>query len=160
VLGASCATDAACKLWLADTFSGVPRTESGRDTVYRGGEHADTTVEHVRSLLSRCGIENYELLVGVFPRDTAARIDHVRFKLVHIDVDTYESAADVFHWAWPRMIDGSVAVFDDYGFRGCEGVTAFVNELDNPDQLVVHNLNGHAIVFKRPLLADRQTGVR
>jgi hypothetical protein len=32
---------------------------------------------------------------------------------------------------------------------GCEGITRFVNEqVPMPDRLVIHNLNGHAIVIK------------
>ena len=41
-------------------------------------------------------------------------------------------------------------MFDDYGFFGCEGVAAFVDrELrGQPGQIVLHNLNGHAVVVK------------
>ena len=34
------------------------------------------------------------------------------------------------------------------GSRGCEGVTVFVNEIPSGDHLLVHNLNGHAILVK------------
>jgi O-methyltransferase len=48
------------------------------------------------------------------------------------------------------MCDSGIVVFDDYGFFGCEGVTAFVDrELrGQPRQIVLHNLNGHAVVVK------------
>ena len=40
-------------------------------------------------------------------------------------------------------------VFDDYGFDVCGGITQLVNEmLTEPDRIVIHNLNGHAIVIK------------
>jgi O-methyltransferase len=43
-----------------------------------------------------------------------------------------------------------VAVFDDYGFPACPGVTRFVDEQRcRKDRLVLHNLNGHGIVVKR-----------
>jgi O-methyltransferase len=148
ILGAAGGASLPSKLWLADTFSGVPNTKGGRDPLYRGGEHADCSADAVHSLLTRCGVTNFELLVGRFPEDTGARIGHCRFKFAHIDVDTYESAAGVFRWVWPRMAMGSVIVFDDYGFWGCEGVTAFVNQLSAAGLLMVHNLNGHAVVFK------------
>jgi O-methyltransferase len=41
-------------------------------------------------------------------------------------------------------------VFDDYGFPATPGIAQFVDEQRGlPDRLVVHNLNGHAIVVKR-----------
>ena len=42
-------------------------------------------------------------------------------------------------------------IFDDYGFFGCEGVTQAVHEImaAATDALLVHNLNGHALLFKR-----------
>jgi O-methyltransferase len=52
-------------------------------------------------------------------------------------------------WVWPRLVAGGMIVYDDYGFRGCEGVTQFVNEQrSKPDRLIFHNLNGHAIAIK------------
>jgi O-methyltransferase len=90
------------------------------------------------------------VLQGVFPEDTADQVTSAELRLCHIDVDVYQSARDVFEWAWPRVVSGGVVVFDDYGFYSQEGVTDFVNEIAGNDDLVfVHNLNGHAVVIKR-----------
>ena len=52
--------------------------------------------------------------------------------------------------AWPRLVPGGIVVFDDYGFYACGGVTRMVNDLvDEPDKLVIYNVNGHALVIKR-----------
>ena len=90
------------------------------------------------------------MLEGIFPEETASGIADQRFRLCHIDVDVYKSASDVFEWAWPRLASGGMAVFDDYGFPACPGVTRFVDEQrGQPDRLVLHNLNGHGIIVKR-----------
>ena len=40
-------------------------------------------------------------------------------------------------------------VYDDYGFYGCDGITKYVEEqMMRKDRLVIHNLNGHAIILK------------
>jgi O-methyltransferase len=136
------------QVWLCDTFSGVVKT-SERDTAYIGGEHADTSAAMVRALASRMGLSNVGVLEGIFPDATGERIEDRRFQLCHIDVDVYLSARDVLDWMWPRLVQGGVVVFDDYGFRGCEGVTRCVEEQrDQPDRVTVHNLNGHAVVIK------------
>lgn len=137
------------KVFLCDTFTGVVKAGSS-DSAYVGGEHADTNRAMVVELASRLSLANVEVLEGVFPDRTGERITARRFRLCHIDVDVYESAAQSFAWVWPRLVSGGIVVFDDYGFYECSGVTRFVNEMRGAaDRLVIHNLNGHAVVVKR-----------
>lgn len=131
---------------LADTFEGVVKA-SEKDTVYRGGEHSDTSLEHVSSLLQSLNCQRVEILKGIFPDDFPDfKIDSI--KLCHIDVDTYDSALDIFKFAWPKLIVGGVVVFDDYGFWTCEGVTKLFNELEIENGTKIHNLNGQGIIVK------------
>ena len=150
LLAARCqGTGATRKVFLCDTFSGVVKAGK-KDSGYIGGEHADTSKSIVLDLAARMGLGNIEILQGVFPDDTGARIAGRRFGLCHIDVDVYESAAQSFAWVWPRLVPGGVVVFDDYGFYSCGGVTRFVDQMrGEPDRLVLYNINGHAIVIKR-----------
>lgn len=136
-------------VYLCDTWEGV--VKSGPvDTYYRDGKHDDASRGTVERLVAQLGLTNVELLQGVFPDATASLIADRSFRLCHIDVDVYRSAADVFGWAWPRVSSGGVVVFDDYGFPACPGVTQFVDEQrQHRDRLVLHNLNGHGLVIKR-----------
>ncbi len=135
-------------LFLADTFSGVAKAGE-RDPYYRGGEHADTSLDSVGAFLHSLALQNFKLLEGVFPEDTAHRIANRKFVFCHIDVDVYQSAKDVFEWVWPRIPPGGIIVFDDYGFYGCEGVTALIHELrSRTDGVVIGNLNGHAVIVR------------
>ncbi|MFW6368148.1 MAG: TylF/MycF/NovP-related O-methyltransferase [Spirochaetota bacterium] len=136
------------RVFLADTFSGVVKA-GPLDRYYRGGEHGNTSVDQVRTLLASLELHDVEILQGVFPEDTAARIGENRFCFCHIDVDVYKGARDVTDWVLPRMAPGAIVVYDDYGFYGCEGVTTFVHEIWERDDLaIIHNLNGHAIAVK------------
>lgn len=135
-------------VFLCDTFRGVVKAGS-YDSHYRGGEHADTSMDTVRQLATSMGLSNVELLEGIFPDETGNRIADRRFSLCHIDVDVYESARQVAEWVWPRLLPGGVLVYDDYGFATCEGVTELVNERrQRAEAVTVHNLNGHAVVVK------------
>ena len=137
-------------VFLADTFAGVVKA-SARDTYYKGGEHANTSADLVRALLTRAAVTDVRLLAGVFPEDRGAEIADRTFALCHIDVDVYQSAKDCFEWVWPRMAPGGGVVFDDYGFYGCEGVTAYVNELAAEPAVgspVVPGLSGQAIITR------------
>jgi O-methyltransferase len=133
-------------LFLCDTFEGVVKAGI-YDNIYQGGEHADTSENHIKELLSNQG--GWKILKGIFPDDTASEISDRIFKFCHIDVDVYQSALDIFNWVFPRLIRGGVVVFDDYGFASCEGITKLVNELRlRSDLIMTYNLNGHAIVYK------------
>ncbi len=134
-------------VYLCDTFTGVAGAGL-QDTHYKGGEHADTSIEVVRALLDRMELKNTRILVGTFPQETAESVSSAELALVHIDVDVHDSAKWCFEWAWPRLVSGGVVVFDDYGFHGCEGITRMVNAITKPDATIIYNLNGHAIAVK------------
>lgn len=134
--------------YLCDTFTGVVKAGS-HDTTYKGGEHADATAIQVQQVLGRVGARRAELLTGIFPEETGHLIENQEFAFGHIDVDVYQSAADVLAWLWPRLAVGGLVVFDDYGFRSCDGITRLVNEhRGRPDARIIHNLNGHAVLVK------------
>lgn len=134
---------------LCDTWEGIVKT-GPTDIYYYDGKHDDTSKAIVEKLVSSMGLTNVALWQGIFPDDTGAAIEHRGFRLVHIDVDVYQSAKDVFDWAWPRLERNGVVVFDDYGCPATPGVTKFVDELKGlDDRTVLHNLNGHGIVVKR-----------
>ncbi len=146
--------DAAARLdddrhvYLADTFRGVVKA-GPKDDYYKGGEHADTSRETVEELLEELDTGNYTVLEGVFPEETGHAVPEGRIALCHVDVDVYQSARDVTEWVWPRMPVGGVIVYDDYGFYGCEGVTALgTEEIERRDRLFLHNLSGQAFLIK------------
>jgi O-methyltransferase len=133
--------------YIADTFEGVVKA-GDQDTNYKGKEHSDTNEQIVTSLLKKVGAENYEILKGVFP-DSLKKDISSSFIFCHIDVDTFESARDVFNWVFPRLNVRGVVVFDDYGFYNCTGVTRYVNELKKRSDLIFHyNLSGQAVIIK------------
>lgn len=131
-----------------DTFSGVVKADSTVDTIYRGGEHADTAVQIVVDLFENLGVVA-KINQGVFPDETLGGLPAV-IRFAHIDVDTYASAKESFLAIWPRVSVGGAVIFDDYGFFGCEGVVQAVNEIkeDFKNLFVLYNLNGHAVLLK------------
>lgn len=136
-------------LLLFDTFLGVVKAGE-MDTNYLGGEHADTSIETVKQLIIKTGYENTAIREGVFPdnQKLSDSEEKIGISLIHIDVDTYESAREIANYAFKWLLPGGIMIFDDYGFWGCEGVTRMVNEHEWPNSRMFYNLNGHAIVFK------------
>lgn len=138
------------RVFLCDTFTGVVKA-GPKDSSYKGGEHADTTRKTVEGLIfNRMNLDNVEILEGIFPDQTGHQIEGLRFRFCHIDVDVYQSAKDIVDWIWDRIVPGGIVVYDDYGFHGCDGITKYVEEqMKLKDRLVIHNLNGHAVILKR-----------
>jgi O-methyltransferase len=136
-------------VYLCDTFKGVVKA-GPNDAVYVGGEHADTSRATVEMLLfDDLKLDNVRILEGMFPDETGAEVEKERFRLCHIDVDVYESTKDIVQWIDSKMVIGGIYVYDDYGFPNTGGVTKFVEEQRQlPDRLVLHNLNGHAVVIR------------
>jgi O-methyltransferase len=144
---AACGFDA--DVYLADTFAGVAHA-GVKDPWYRGGEHADTSPAIVSALARRSGVAPH-LLVGIFPDDTGHHVADCTFRLIHIDVDVYESARRVLVWAWPKLSVGGVVVWDDYGSFQCEGVVTLgrtLFEMASSAFHLIHNLNGHLLLIK------------
>lgn len=138
------------EVYTCDTFAGVVKA-SASDNFYGGGEHSDTSRALVESFFDKLNINNCHILEGIFPDDSAGLLPDAPIKLCHIDVDTYASAKDVAEFAWPRLTHGGMLVFDDFGFSKMAGITKLVYELQDTleDAMVIHNLNGHALVIKR-----------
>lgn len=134
--------------YLADTWKGVVKA-SDKDTNFVGGEFEYAETEVVNHLLSSLNTTaNTQLLVGIFPDDTAKNIKD-RISFIHIDVDTYISCKDTVEWAISKLSIGAIIVFDDYGFLGLEGVTRYVNEFSKDARFIYnYNLNGHATFVK------------
>ena len=138
--------DTKTKVYLADTFTGVVKATE-EDTVYRGGEHSDTSDKIVLDLLTKVNATNYKILKGIFP-DDFPEVKINKIKLCHIDVDTFMSAKEVFDYCWNNLSVGGAVIFDDYGFWTCEGVTKYFNALELPNGRKIYNLNGHGIIIK------------
>jgi O-methyltransferase len=136
-------------IYLCDTFVGVVKAGREDETFYRGGEHADTSPEIVQALLRSLDLDHVTILKGIFPDKSSSQIPSTHFRFCHIDVDTYQSAQDIVEWIWGKLLVGGIIVFDDYGFKYCEGVTKYVETQRNlPGRFLIHNLNGHAIIVK------------
>lgn len=136
-------------LYICDTFTGVVKA-TGRDTAYVGGEHSDTTVDIVESLVSKYRDRNkFSILKGIFPEETGDKLKSDVIKFCHVDVDVYQSAKDVFEYIWPKMIYGGIVMFDDYATQGLEGMTRACNEIKQyPDCRTFNMFNGQLMAIK------------
>ena len=135
-------------VYICDTFEGIVKAGEN-DSSFRDGDLSNASIKDVQKLEKSLDLKNVKILKGIFPDETQHLVHDQKFRLCHIDVDVYESARGIVDWIWPKIPVGGVIVYDDYGFESCDGIAKFVNEeKDKGDRLVIHNLNGHAVVIK------------
>ena len=136
-------------VFLCDTFCGVVKAGE-KDNAYIGGEHADTSVDIVKSLAQKCNLDNITILQGIFPDDTGDVVSSKKIAFAHIDVDVYQSAKDVVAFMWPRLLPGGMIVFDDYGTPGTQGMKKYLDEVkDMSDRIFISNIMGQGVLIKK-----------
>jgi O-methyltransferase len=133
------------KLYLFDTFAGMPETNAEKDW-HKKGDFSDTSLEEVLRFIGhpeRCIARQ-----GVIP-ETFTGLESAAIAFAHIDVDIYQAILDCLQFIWPRLSLGGFMVFDDYGFPTCPGARAAVDEFFQQGPCVPLCLpTGQAIVFK------------
>jgi len=94
------------RLFLFDTFTGIPLRDSARDS-HKVGDFADTSIDAVRE-----AIPDAVIAQGVFPLTLTDDVGPIA--LAHVDCDQYESTLACCKLLGDRMVPGGVMVFDDY----------------------------------------------
>jgi O-methyltransferase len=133
------------KLYLFDTFSGMPETDKTRD-LHVAGDFSDTSAEEVERFVNEPEIA--VIRKGFIPQ-TFDGLELLRFAFAHIDVDIYKSIIDSLEFIWPRLLCGGFIVFDDYGFPSCPGARQAADQFFSKTTTRPLCLpTGQAVVFK------------
>lgn len=109
------------KMFGLDSFEGFPEP-SAKDAMEGGVMHpdvhrgalGDTSYEGLLARIRLLGWENRIRLVKGYFENTLSQLADERFSVVHLDCDLYDSYKTCLEFAYPRMLPGSVMVFDDY----------------------------------------------
>jgi O-methyltransferase len=134
------------KVWVADSFEGLPRPD-GRFEADAGDQHHTETdlaisVEQVQDNFRRYDLldEQVEFLVGWF-NETLAPAPIEQISVLRLDGDMYASTIDALEPLYDKVAVGGYVVVDDYGavkgcaqaihdFREARGITDELHEID------------------------------
>ncbi len=115
------------RLWVFDSFEGLPAPDRSVDREYQAGACA-YSLARVQGLLRDHAVEDLVKLEKGWLADTLPQLPReTTFCFVHVDVDLYGSVNDAVTHLYPRLVPGGVMVFDDY-YDGSGGVFKAVNE--------------------------------
>jgi O-methyltransferase len=136
------------RLWLADSFQGIPPPDAEHYPVDEGNELWSDPVLAVSLEAVRDNFERYGLLddricfVEGWFRDTLPTLRDETFSLVRLDGDLYESTMDGLVNLYPGLSPGGFVIVDDYGnpawgcrravddYRSSCGITDAIREID------------------------------
>ena len=96
------------------------------------------------------GDGRWHLIEGLFPDSLAKAPEGLRFCLVHIDGDLYQTTLAALRHFYDRTVSGGIILVNDYGFFSSPGVRAAVDEffLDCPEQ-PIYLSSGQCLVIKQ-----------
>ena len=103
---AEVARDQCRRLWLFDTFTGIPERTDGLDTC-QIGDFGDTNVEEVRARVPDA------LIVVGEASETLPATDTGPLAFAHLDCDQYATYRACIVELSPRMVRGGIMWFDD-----------------------------------------------
>ena len=133
------------KLYLFDTFEGMPETDPNFDW-HKRGDFCDTSLDAVAGSIG--AVDRCVFKKGRIP-ETFSGLDDAKIAFAHIDVDIYHAIKDCLEFIWPRLSRGGFIVSDDYGFVTCAGARAAVDEFFEGKPVVPLCLpTGQSIIFK------------
>lgn len=105
------------RVWLYDTFEGIPAPgpkDGPLAPAYEGRFRG--SIETVQEALrkARFPLERAVLRQGLFKETFQQPLPH-RVALLHVDADWYESVLDCLRTFYPLIPDGGIIVLDDFG---------------------------------------------
>jgi O-methyltransferase len=131
-------------LHLFDTFEGMPDTNPKWD-YHQANDFRETSFDRVQSLLKP--YSNVQYHKGFFPK-SAEGLEALKFSLVHVDFDIYQSMLDACKFFYPRLVRGGCIIFDDYGSPSCPGAKQAVQEFCSANHTgEIYLPTGQALLF-------------
>lgn len=122
--------DNARKVWVADSFEGLPPPDASRFPADKGDElHTQTGLavglETVKNNFRRYDAldDNIEFLVGWF-KDTLPVAPLGDIALMRLDGDMYESTIQAIEVLYPKLSPGGFCIIDDFGSHATQAGAA------------------------------------
>lgn len=150
--------DTTRKVWVADSFEGLPPPNAQLYPADQGDRHHTMTalavsLEQVQSNFRKYNLldDQVRFLKGWF-KDTLPTSEIDRLAVVRLDGDMYESTMDGFRNLYHKLSPGGYLIVDDYHVvAGCRAaVHDFIATLDARERPQLLEVDGTAIYWQRP----------
>jgi O-methyltransferase len=128
----NCLGDRTRKVWLCDSFEGMPvqRDEDKADPALAENSYLAVSLEQVRENFLRFGLldERVEFIKGWFS-ETLPTAPVERISVLRLDGDYYSSTIDALNGLYDKVSSGGFVIADDYNsFQSCKQAIADFRE--------------------------------
>lgn len=112
------------RVWLADSFQGLPPPDPRYPADQRGTFHNQAalavSLEEVKRNFERFGLldDRVEFVKGWFA-NTLPSLSHVKWSVIRLDGDMYQSTMDSLNHLYPNLSPGGWVIVDDYEIEAC-----------------------------------------
>lgn len=147
--------DTSRRVWVADSFEGLPRPDPVRYRADAGDKHYSDDglrvgIEQVRHSFRRYGLldDQVEFLVGWF-KDTLPSAPIKNLSVVRLDGDMYESTIQAIESTYPKLSVGGFCTVDDYGaVKGCkQAIHDYRSSIGITDEIV--DIDGIGVYWRK-----------
>jgi O-methyltransferase len=141
-------SDRARKVWVADSFQGLPmpnaeRYPADRDSTWHKVDFLKVDLETVKDNFARYGLldDQVEFLPGWF-KDTLPTAKIHRLAVMRLDGDMYESTIDALQYLYPKLSIGGYVIVDDYPVPECRAAVEDYRAKHDIKEPIVHKADG------------------
>ena len=125
------------KLWLFDSFSGIPTSKYGLD-FHWNDSFSDNSFAEVRDIFA--DLKNVHVIKGNICQTYDAVKNKISFG--YIASDTYESGEILLNFMWPKLSIGGIIAVCDYGsFPNALPLTVYVDNF-------IKNIDKEAFIYR------------
>ena len=116
-----CETKGEKPLYLFDTFQGMPNEKISSSDNWRINTHRDTALDAVKKYIA--DYQNVKFFPGIFPGSASRypELADIRYSLVHLDVDLYQSTLQGLEYFFPRLNIGGKLISHNYNLKKSDG---------------------------------------
>lgn len=134
--------------YLFDTFEGFLEEEE----FHKKKHFVYEDIIEVRENIKHLKLKKTQVFKCKFPMQVSKIFKKKKYKLCHIDVNTYKSTRKCFEFIKDKLVKGGVIVFDDYGIYGTDSIKKYVKKIalkSNKEFTFIYNYMGQCLLIKK-----------
>ena len=145
------------KVWLADSFSGLPKSDGTKYEADKGDLHSkeealSVSREEVENNFNTYGLldENVEFLVGWF-KDTLPKAPINKIAVLRLDGDMYESTINALDALYHKVSQNGYVIVDDYhAVAACKlAVHDYLDQHSLGENVSIKEIDGTGVYWKK-----------
>ena len=134
--------------YLIDTFKGLVENEN----YHKKNHFVFRDINFVKNKIKSLKLRNTRVIKANFPKSVHKYFRGKKFKLCHIDVNTYNATKSSFEFIRKKIVKSGVVIFDDYGIHSTTSVKKYVDIIMKRyrnEFSFINNYMGQCILIKR-----------